>query len=61
MKYDIFKPCLEKKSMDESEELVLNVIGFITNLSYYSSDSNVITRNQYDISKCGYPVGYNQK
>jgi hypothetical protein len=42
----------ETKTIQNNEELVLNVIGAITNLSYYSNESNnSILRLQYPISE----------
>lgn len=41
----------EKKDIVTSEELVLNIVGAITNLSFYHSQDNIILKNQIKISK----------
>lgn len=42
--------CPESKKIEESEELVLNTIGCVTNLSYYGTEENVILAIQEDLS-----------
>jgi len=48
---------LERKSIETSEELVLNVVGAITNLSfYYNSEGNIIVKYQVKIAKLLVPL-----
>lgn len=41
---------LEYKSIDECEELVINTLAALSNLSYYQNDSSVITKRRMEIS-----------
>eukprot|EP00727_Mastigamoeba_balamuthi_P012380 m51a1_g7765 hypothetical protein (1123) ;mRNA; r:132563-137716 len=43
---------LERKSPVTHEELVLNIVGAITNFSFYATPSNIILQHQSDISYC---------
>ncbi|XP_073483147.1 armadillo repeat-containing protein 2 isoform X2 [Aquarana catesbeiana] len=42
---------LEYKSIDECEELVINTVAALSNLSCYENDSSAITRRRLEISK----------
>ncbi len=42
---------LERKSIEQSQELVLNVIGAINNISFYRSDENRILQQQETIAE----------
>lgn len=41
---------LERKSITSHEELIINVLGAITNLSYYGTDSNLIIKLEKEIT-----------
>ncbi|XP_066463609.1 armadillo repeat-containing protein 2 isoform X2 [Eleutherodactylus coqui] len=41
---------LEYKSIDECEELVINTLAAVSNLSYYQNDNSVITQRRMEIS-----------
>eukprot|EP01116_Phalansterium_solitarium_P021419 TRINITY_DN6651_c0_g1_i1.p1 TRINITY_DN6651_c0_g1~~TRINITY_DN6651_c0_g1_i1.p1 ORF type:complete len:756 (+),score=297.80 TRINITY_DN6651_c0_g1_i1:221-2488(+) len=47
----ILSDLLANSSNDTGDELLLNLIGAITNLSFYSGESNVVLQNQLQISK----------
>lgn len=42
--------------MEENEELVLNTMATINNLSFYNTKSNAITRRQLQLANCKYRV-----
>ncbi|OCT80393.1 armadillo repeat-containing protein 2 [Xenopus laevis] len=42
---------LEYKSIDECEELVINTVATVNNLSFYQDDTSVITKKRLEISK----------
>ena len=47
---------LERKSMADSEELVLNVVSAVTNLSFYYNEENQILMNQKRLAKLLTPL-----
>lgn len=42
----------ELRSVQESEELLVNVAATINNLSFYRQESSAVRRNQLAVSKC---------
>lgn len=47
---------LERKSIDKSEELVLNLVSAVTNLSFYNTEENQLLHVQKKISKILIPL-----
>lgn len=47
---NLFLPLLERKQINQSEELVLNIIRCITNLSYYEEENNPVLLNKENLA-----------
>ena len=48
----VLRVVVERKDIGKCEELVLNAVATINNLSYYSVDGSAVTQRRLHITEC---------